>query len=59
LKAEEAADIASLIAEFTKTFVKPKEDEILAISGRGPIYLYMILQHKLQHVVSIMIAIFF
>ena len=42
---DEAADIASLIAEFIASFVRPKEDEVVGLSGRAPIYLYMMLQH--------------
>lgn len=49
---EEAKDVAELLAEFVRSFVKPAENEIVAISGRGPIYLYMIAQHKLQHIVA-------
>ena len=49
---EEAGDIAALTAEFIKTFVRPKENEVVAISGRGPIYLYLIIQHKIAHLVT-------
>ena len=49
---EEAWDTTSLIGEFVKSFVVPKEDEIVALSGRGPIFLYMMLAHKLAHVVT-------
>ena len=48
---EEAVDAAKLIQAYVKEFVKPKTEEIVVISGRGPIWLYGMLQHLMQHVV--------
>ena len=48
---EEAVDAAKLIQAYVKEFVKPDTTEVVVLSGRGPIWLYGMLQHLMQHVV--------
>jgi len=48
----EARDIAELINAYITEFVKPENDELVALSGRGPIWLYMLTQHALHGAVA-------
>ena len=47
----DARDIASLIKTYVKEVLTPQNDEVVAISGRMPLWLAMIVQHELQHIV--------
>ena len=49
---EEAVDVARLLRAVVTEFVKPnvpEETNLYALSGRGPIWLYMLIAHQLMH----------
>jgi len=45
---EQAKDFAELVSTYIREFIKPENDELVALSGRGPIWLYMMIQHYLH-----------
>ena len=51
---EEARDIASLIATAITSYAKPRWNDIVVVSGRGPIWLYGLVQHNLHGTVNIL-----
>lgn len=49
---EAARDLAKLLKTYIVEFVKPEKNELLAVSGRGPIWLFLLLQHELHGAVA-------
>ena len=48
----EAKDAADLLRAYIAEFAKPKETEVVVLSGRGPIWFYGLVQHLVQHTVG-------
>lgn len=47
-----AKDFAELIQAYITRFVKPENNDLVVLAGRGPIWLYMLAQHYLHGQIS-------